>query len=167
MKPSEIRRLLESSKVALTLEDSAPDAFLLAFVAWEAFQIRVLVVGLAAKGLSVAESYKIIKDRKVWKGTNRDALFQECFESLPRNTKHIGRHYTKALRFKTIRDRYVHGFGRTSPELFIRATEELIGVVEQDWESDLRKLLKQLGRSSTFTNPLGTIRATTIAPGKE
>ena len=148
-----------SARLALGDKNSAPDAFLLAYVAWEALQIRILVVGICASGESVAEAYMKIKTAKVWRSENRDALFVEYLGSKPQNAKFIGRFFNQANKSKSIRDNYVHGFGRTSPEIFERATSELLSVLEEDWGTPINKLLKSLGIECSSCDPMSTVRA--------
>lgn len=159
MEPSEIKRLLESANNALNTSRSEPDAFVLAYIAWEAFQIRVLLVGLAAQGYTVSDSKKHLKEREVWNGEKRKTVFEEIFGSKPANTKHVGRHYTKLGKHKTLRDAYVHGSARVAPKRFEAAARELIDVIcDASWETGLAQVLSKKGLESNFTNPLGVIR---------
>jgi len=162
MKPSEIRRLALSARLALAQRNTTPDAFLLAYVAWEALQIRILVVGICASGLSVAEAYQLIKESKVWRSDNRDSLFNEYFGSKPQNAKFVGRLFNKANKSKSIRDRYVHGFKRTSPAIFEKATHELLSILEGDWGTPLKKLLRSIGKDTPFCDPMSTIRGARV-----
>ena len=163
MEPSEIKRLLESAKRALTTSRSEPDAFVLAFIAWEAFQIRVLVVGLAAQGYSVSESKRHLKERQVWKGENRKAVFEEIFGSKPANIKHVGRYFNKLGKFKSLRDAYIHGSARVAPDRIESAARDIIEVIESlDWETGLRKELSRQGFETKFTNPLGRVRRSSL-----
>jgi hypothetical protein len=157
--PSEIKRLLESARRALNTSRSEPDAFVLAYIAWEAFQIRVLLVGLAAEGYSVSEAKKHLKERQVWQGDNRKTVFEEIFGSKPANTKHVGFYYSKLGKHKTLRDAYVHGSARVAPKRFEAAARELIDVIgDAGWETGLAQVLSKKGFESNFTNPLGVIR---------
>jgi hypothetical protein len=159
LEPSEIKRLLESAERALNTSRSEPDAFVLAYIAWEAFQIRVLLVGLAAQGFSVSDSKKQLKERDVWNGEKRKTVFEEIFGSKPANTKHVGRYYSKLGRHKTLRDAYVHGSARVAPKRFEAAARELIDVIgDAGWETGLAQVLSNRGLESSFTNPLGVIR---------
>ena len=163
MEPSEIKRLLESAKRALTTSRSEPDAFVLAYIAWEAFQIRVLLVGLAAQGYSVSDSKKHLKQRQVWQGDNKKAVFEEIFGSKPANTKHVGRYFNKLAKFKALRDAYIHGSTRAAPASFESAAREIIEVIESlDWETGLRRALSIQGFETKFTNPLGTVRRSNL-----
>jgi hypothetical protein len=131
----------------------------LAYIAWEAFQIRVLIVGHAAQGYSVSESKKKLKEREVWNGEKRKTVFEEIFGSKPANTKHVGRYYTKLGKHKTLRDAYVHGSARVAPKRFEAAARELIDVIgDAGWETGLAQVLSKKGFESNFTNPLGVIR---------
>ena len=139
---------------------TAPEAFLLAYIAWEAFQIRILIVGLAAKGLKVSEAQKELKEKQVWRQENKDNLFAELFGSRPCNLKYVGKLFNKANKLKILRDGYVHGTNRTGPEQFKNAALELIQIMSHDWSEDLEKLLEAQGFSSSRTDPMGQIRKT-------
>jgi hypothetical protein len=158
MHPSEIRRLIRNSKAALRKSVDAPDAFLLAYIAWEAFQIRVLIVGLAASGLRVAEAQKVLKNKKVWRQENKEILFEGLYGSRPSNLKYVGKLFNSANKLKILRDGYVHGTNRTSPDQFRNAALELIRIMDHHWAEDLKKLLETQGYPSSRTDPLGQIR---------
>ena len=158
MKPSEIIRLTNSSKRALMDSSSAPDAFLLAYVAWEGLQLRILVAGLFASGKSVSEAYRVIKDRKVWDKVNRNRLFVEVFGANPQNIKYLGKHFKKAESVKNLRDRYVHGFSRTSPQKFKDGTQILLALIEHNWGDDIHRLLKSKVSNNGKLNPLLRLR---------
>jgi hypothetical protein len=162
MHPSEINRLIRNSKLALKKNANTPDAFLLAYIAWEAFQIRILIVGLAANGLSVTEAQKELRTKQVWRQENKELLFRDLYGSRPSNLKYVGKLFNRANKLKNLRDGYVHGTNRTGPEQFRNAALELIRIMDHNWAEDLRRLLEAQGLNSSRTDPLGQIRRLSV-----
>ncbi len=163
MKPSEILRLLGAAKILIQDPKTAPEGFLLAYVAWEGFKVRVLIVGLAAEGKSVAEAQKILKERRVWKYKNYQALFLQLFGSNPESAKGIGAQYRSAQLTDRLRGHYLHGAGRTNPQNFVSKTEILISVIESEWAKHLESFLKRAGKPSPYNNPLKFIRRNIVS----
>jgi hypothetical protein len=154
MEPSEITRLIENSKVAITRSNTSPDGFLLAYVAWEAFQVRVLIVGLAARGMSVSEAKLYLQREQIWKQHKKDSVFKEVFGAYPCNLKYVGKRFTEANNSSELRNRYIHGTSRTSPKNFADLASKLIEIMEQDWSKDLASLLATKGVTTKYTNPM-------------
>lgn len=154
LKPSEIKRLVHSARRSLEISGAQPDAFLLAFVAWEALQVRILTVGLFAKGLDVKGAQAEILARQVWKKENREALFLELYGYRPANAPKVGKLFRKAQTFDSLRGRFIHGQSRTSPDRFANATADLISILESDWSQDLKFLLKKQGLRLASADPL-------------
>ena len=154
MEPSEITRLIENAKVAIARSKTSPDGFLLAYVAWEAFQVRVLIVGLAATGMSVSEAKLHLKREQIWKQQKKDSVFRDVFGANPCNLKFVGKRFIEANNSSELRNRYIHGTSRTSPKNFANLASKLIEIMEQDWSKDLASLLATRGVATKYSNPM-------------
>ena len=167
MDPSEIRRLVKQARTLVVDDRSAPEAFLLAYVAWEALKFRILLVGLTARGMTVATSRRHLSEAKVWRAENYDNEFKRLFGSFPSSARTVGKRFGEAKKFAKLRHAYVHGQGRTSPAVFHDAALNVINIVESDWEAPLRDLLKRFGLPTpTATDPLGRLRASKELPSR-
>lgn len=160
MNPSEIKRLILQAKTLSDSSQTAPEAFLLAFVAWEGFKMRLLVAALCANGYSVVEAKALMRSREIWKTGAFETLFAELYGTRPKNSRFVGTKFNSLSRAITMRNSYVHGFSRYSPRSFLVETERLIGLVESDWTSSLNKLRKANGMTGSIGNPLGTLKRT-------
>lgn len=158
MKPSEIRRLADRSRELATSNVTAPEAFILAQVAWEGLRYRVLIVGHVAQGMSVADARRRLDAKQTWKAANYRAMFKELFGSEPSQSRIVGRTFRETDRTTDLRNRYVHGHSRTSPDIFLKHSRTLWTALEFDWESPLKDLLRDRTDLSGPSNPLGRLR---------
>lgn len=138
---------------------TSAEAFLLAFVAWEAFKIRVLLVGRTAMGETVAEARKHLDQGQLWRDRAYDEEFASIFGSMPANTRQIGKNYSRMRKLKNLRNRYVHGHSRTSPARFDEATRTILTILKSDWEQPIRQALRKSYGLVHYTNPLGRLKA--------
>ena len=161
MDPNEIRRLLATAEILSRDKSSIPEAFLVAFVAWEGLKFRILLVGYAARGLKVAEARRLIRDADIWNTSNYNTLFEYLFGARPQNAPQVGYLFNALDGAMRLRNRFVHGTGRAAPIRFRTAYEEICRATNADWESALSKLLSKRGLTPKVTNPLNRIRVTT------
>lgn len=157
MDPNEIRRLVVQARLLNEVSVTTPEAFLLAFVAWEGFKIRILISALCADGLSVSEAKRVIKDRQIWRESGFENFFEELFGKRPQNAKHIGSRFNSLGRATKMRNSYVHGTSRFSPKSFANETERLIALIEMDWATPLQSLRKGSGSVGQIKDPLGRL----------
>ena len=153
MNPSEILRLIKSARDLSSKSGRSPEAFLIAYVAWEALKIRILLVGLTSRGLSVREGKLLIQESDIWKHGQYQKLFRDHFGSNPENTKSVGKLFNQAEKYTKLRNRFVHGSGSSSPDSFRRAVEEIAQVIHSDWEKCLAPLIPQ----GSQANPMGRL----------
>jgi hypothetical protein len=153
MNPSEIRRLVETSKNLDKQSARSPEAFLIAFVAWETLKTRILMVGFCNKGLTARDARTAIKEGEAWKAGNYNKIFLDLFGYLPENATNVGKLFRSTKASQQLRNRYVHGAYRVSPDTFRRCTKDLISVVSADWDSNLAGLLAGHGVVPGTTNP--------------
>ena len=161
MDPNEIRRLLGTAEMLSREKSSTPEAFLLAFVAWEGLKFRILLVGYAARGVKVAEARQLLRDADIWNIRNYNTLFEHLFGVRPHNAPHVGRLFNTLDGAMKLRNRFVHGAGRAAPVQFKTAYEDVCSATDADWENALSKLLTKQGLRPKVTNPLNRIRVTT------
>lgn len=165
MDPNEIRRLLSTAETLSREKSSTPEAFLVAFVAWEGLKFRILLVGYAARGVKVSEARHLIRDADIWNIRNYNTLFELLFGSRPQNAPQVGRLFNALDGAMRLRNRFVHGAGRAAPVQFRTAYENICRATNADWESALSKLLAKQGLRPKVTNPLNRIRVTAKKPG--
>ena len=158
MEPGEIIRLAGRSRELATSNKTAPEAFILAQVAWEGLRYRILIVGHVAQGLSVADAKRQLDAQKPWNAANYRAIFKELFGSEPSQSRIVGRTFRETDRTTDLRNRYVHGHSRTSPDIFLKHSRTLWTALEFDWEGALRDLLRDKTHLSGPSNPLGRLR---------
>ncbi len=135
----------------------SPEGFIVAYIAWEALKIRILLVGMTANGMSVSEARKVISTLEIWQGDKYNKAFKSCFGSFPSNTSGIGKLFNKAESFKSLRNGLVHGGKNASPAKFKEATNELVGLIEADWSQHMGSLLVK----SQNTDPMRRLRRQT------
>ena len=158
MQPNEILRLVEQAKLLAKAPETMPDAFVLSFVAWEGLKVRILVAALKADGHSVAESRAFIRNENLWKSANFDNAFAKLYGSLPSNSMGVGKVFRSLDRATKIRNAYVHGFSRTSPERFQMEFRAIIEAIESDWETLLNQLRRRNRISNLVQHPLSNLR---------
>ena len=141
MNPAEISRLAKSALDLAKQSGRSPESFVVAYIAWEALKIRILLVGMTANGMSVSEAKKVVSLLEIWQGDKYSKAFKSYFGLFPNNTPGIGRLFNKAESFKSLRNGFVHGSRKTSPAKFREATIELVGIIEADWGLHLGSLL--------------------------
>jgi hypothetical protein len=141
LNPAEILRLSKSAMNLAGQSGRSPEGFVVAYIAWEALKIRILLVGMTANGMSVSEAKKVVSTLEIWQGDKYNKAFKSYFGSFPNNTPGIGRLFNKADSFKSLRNGFVHGSRKTSPAKFREATIELVGIIEADWAKRLGSLL--------------------------
>lgn len=161
MDPNEIRRLLGAAETLSRAKSSAPEAFLVAFVAWEGLKFRILLVGYAARGVKVADARRLIRDADIWNIRNYNNIFEHLFGARPHNAPQVGRLFNALDGAMRLRNRFVHGTGRAAPIQFRTAYEDICRATNADWESALSKLLTKQSLRPKVTNPLNRIRVTT------
>ena len=158
MDPNEILRLLRSAKKLVNDSGSSPEAFIISYVAWEAFQNRIFLVGLCARGKSVVEAKRIVIDRQIWQLDRKKELFRDVFGSYPENSRFVGKYFREASKLKKLRDSYIHGAKRVQPDKYREGAELLISIIESDdWSVALGDLLSRQGTPSRVTNPLARL----------
>jgi hypothetical protein len=159
MKPNEINKLTDLARTLLAQPDSAVAGFLVAYAAWEAFVLRVLIVGLAARGNTVEQSKAIILKSQVWRQDNQKAAFEEIYGTQAHQLKGIGKFFRSVSKAKDVRNSFIHGNRAASPQRFQELGLEIIGILEADWESPIRALIKAQGIHAKYCNPMSRIRA--------
>lgn len=153
MNPAEIMRLRNVAESLSRRSGHSPEAFLLAYVAWEALKIRILIVGMTATGMTVSSARQLISENQIWKGNNYSSLFEKYFGVLPNSSPGVGHLFAKADSCQKIRNGFVHGSKRVDPDSFRKATETIIQLIDEDWS----QLLADLLGSSIRRNPLGRL----------
>lgn len=157
MNPAEISRLSKSALDLVRQSGRSPEGFVVAYIAWEALKIRILLVGMTASGLSVSEAKKVVSTLEIWQGDKYNKVFKTYFGSFPNNTPSIGQLFNKAESFKSLRNGFVHGGKNASPAKFREATIQLVGIIEADWGQHLGSLLVR----SQNTDPMKRLRRQT------
>ena len=160
MDPNEIRRLLGTAEKLSREKSSTPEAFLVAFVAWEGLKFRILLVGYAARGVKVADARRLIRDADIWNIRHYNTLFELLFGDRPHNAPQVGRLFNALDGAMRLRNRFVHGAGRAAPIQFRTAYEDICRATDADWATALSKLLAKQGLRPEVTNPLNRIRVT-------
>jgi len=154
MNPNEAFRLAQTASELAKNNRNTPEAFLLSYVAWEILRARILIVGLFVHGESVSTASKILISARIWRQSKYDEIFEELFTHLPEQSPGMGKVFREVRRYKRMRDQYVHGSGRYSPETMRMAALRLTEIVKTDWDTDMKKLLKKTGEVAGRANPL-------------
>ncbi len=141
MNPAEIARLAKSALDLAKQSGKSPEGFVIAYIAWEALKVRILLVGMTSKGIPVAKAQVLCTSLKIWQGDNYNKAFKKYFGNFPNNSPGLGQLFKKADSFKNLRNGFVHGSRRTSPAKFREATIQLVAIVEADWGTLLSSLL--------------------------
>ena len=139
MQPNLIRSTADSSLSLLASRGrGTPEAFLLAWVAWEGLKIRVLVVGLSMQGWKVQDIYDVLSQDKVHAVDHVRGLFKAVFNSYPENARGVGQDWCLIEDFRDVRNRYVHGARGAAP-LRLEAGTHLITqrVLDPSWLAPL------------------------------
>lgn len=93
----------------------SPEAFLLAWVAWEGLKIRLLVVGLAMQGWRVQDIYEVLSEQRVHDHRHIRNVFKGISGSFPENTSGMSQAWQQIEAFRDVRNRYVHGTRGADP----------------------------------------------------
>lgn len=142
MNPAEIKRLLSVAEELSKERSGLPEAFLLQYIAWEAFKVRILIAGMAQSGLTVKEAKAVLRDEQVWNQTNYRKIFKKYFGSYPSNSKGVGKYFNAGEKVETLRHAFVHGSSRVAPDSYRKASSRLTEIFEADWGKLLADLLK-------------------------
>lgn len=139
MQPHLIKSTADTSLALLRLHGrGSPEAFLLAWVAWEGLKIRILVVGLATKGWRVQDVYDVLSAQRVHDHRHVRHIFKQLFGSFPESTPGLGEAWRGIEAFRGVRNRYVHGTRGADPLRLESATRSITErVFDTAWLEDL------------------------------
>lgn len=140
MRPSDIRRTASAAKrLAEAPSNGTPEAFLLAWVAWEAFRFRVLAVGLAKQGWAMTAIKEFFLNSNLYYDRTYNRAFAKVFGRQPQQLrKEIASVWKACESCRALRHKFVHGMGSTNPDALARATDTLLSAVgDAQWISAL------------------------------
>jgi hypothetical protein len=159
--PNEIQRLIAHGKRLAENPSTSPEAFLILYVAWEAFVRRLLRIALAAQGFDRTQSDIELRDAKL---SSKDGLkleFRKLYGREMAQTPGVGHMFRDLSKINVLRHKFAHGRSRTKPETYLWASGVLISLIDAEWELILGRLLADRNIVTSSTNPMGRIVAKT------
>lgn len=135
MQPNLIRATANSSLDLLAMRGrGSPEAFLLAWVAWEGLKIRILVVALTQQGWKVQDVYDELSSSRLHTLEHYRTLFKSIFGTYPESTRGVGATWCSIEEFRDVRNRYVHGTRGAAPLRLEAGTHLITGhVLDPSW----------------------------------
>lgn len=140
MNPSAIRELSKSSRELQQLKrKGSPDAFILAWIAWEGMKLRILAVAQKKKGIKIKDTYAVHKELKLWNEAIFEKQWKKVFGTNPSNMSgKVGKIFREIKTYKKYRDKLVHGKEFGNPTNVEKATLSILHVLEnQEWLKEL------------------------------
>ena len=152
MQPNLIRSTAESAQVLLHHRGyGSPEAFLLAWVAWEGIRTRILVVALVMKGWRVKDIYPELAHAHP-DSRQYQRLFRVILGTSPQQIKGTGETWRQIEQFRKTRNAIAHGIGTSSPARLEAATHLIVEAAESpEWLARIQVILE------TGPEPLGDI----------
>jgi hypothetical protein len=159
MDPNEIKRLVAHAKKLQSSNVTTPEAFVLSFIAWEAFSRRILRVGLAAHGLRKEEANIWLCGAHLSSKSGLNEAFESVYGTSLGSAKGIGHLFADLAKINALRNKYIHGRSRVKPEAFSKAATALISIIEADWSIAISTSLGAKQIPINQANPMGRITA--------
>lgn len=132
MNPSAITELTTSAKnLTDTKRKGSPEAFILAWIAWEGSKLRMLAVAQKKQGIKIKETYASHKDKSLWNEKIFEKEWKRVFGEYPASMRGMpGKIFKKINSYKKYRDKLVHGKSFGNPNNVHDATLEILRVLE-------------------------------------
>jgi hypothetical protein len=136
MKQSSIRQTAQTARaLAAERHYGTPEAFLLAWVAWESLKFRVLAVGLVRQGWRMEAVKEFFDKSSLYTKKDYNKVFGQVFGKHPeQHAGEVGHIWRECEAARRVRHRFVHGMGSSRPQTLSSSTERLLLAVENvEW----------------------------------
>jgi len=166
MEPGKIRETLQVANFVQEKKNRGnPEALLLTWVAWEGIKIRMMVVGLARQGWHGKTFQQAAQGKELWHSQTFNKSFKSIFGDNPANLKNFGANWNKIEKTRKTRNKFVHGFGQTSPKELRRQFDFLQGLfIDLSWLNSLNVMLPDGERTELGDIMHRTLAARNIQP---
>ena len=145
MKPSSIRELTASARaLQITKRQGSPEAFILAWIAWEGMKVRILAVAQKKMGIKIKDTYLSHKELRLWNQVKFENQWKQVFGKKPANMSGVpGKVFREMEKYKKYRDKLVHGKEFGNPINFEKATLSILEILEnQEWLKEIKLSVK-------------------------
>lgn len=118
MNPSDINELLHQSRMSYERDPEGIHTFALYWITWEAYRTRLLAVSARLRGWRIEDAYFAIGAKRI----SSQKVFGKCFKALTdvelsNQTGLTARAWQNLNEIEVLRNRLVHGYKRTNPDL--------------------------------------------------
>jgi hypothetical protein len=141
MNPSSIRELTASARVLQkTRRQRSPEAFILAWIAWEGMKLRILAVAQKKMGTKIKDTYASHNELKLWNQVKFEKQWKQIFGKNPSNMSGVaGKVFREMEKYKKYRDKLVHGKEFGNPINVEKATLSILKILEdQEWLKEIK-----------------------------
>ena len=145
MNPSSIRELTASARaLQKTKRQGSPEAFILAWIAWEGMKLRILAVAQKKMGTKIKDTYSSHKELRLWNQIKFEKQWKQVFGKNPSNMSGVaGKVFREMEKYKKYRDKLVHGKEFGNPINVEKATISILNLLEdREWLKDLFIVVK-------------------------
>jgi hypothetical protein len=145
MNPSSIRELTASARaLQKNKRQGSPEAFILAWIAWEGMKLRILAVAQKKMGIKIKDTYSSHQELRLWNQVKFENQWKQVFGKNPSNMSGVaGKVFREMEKYKKYRDKLVHGKEFGNPINVEKATISILNLLEdREWLKDLFIVLK-------------------------
>lgn len=145
MNPSSIRELTASARaLQKTKRQGSPEAFILAWIAWEGMKLRILAVAQKKMGTKIKDTYSSHQELRLWNQVKFENQWKQVFGKNPSNMSGVaGKVFREMEKYKKYRDKLVHGKEFGNPINVQKATISILNLLEdREWLKDLFIVVK-------------------------
>ena len=145
MNPSSIRELTASARaLQKTKRQGSPEAFILAWIAWEGMKLRILAVAQKKMGTKIKDTYSSHQELRLWNQIKFEKQWKQVFGKNPSNMSGVaGKVFREMEKYKKYRDKLVHGKEFGNPINVQKATISILNLLEdREWLKDLFIVVK-------------------------
>jgi len=145
MNPSSIRELTASARaLQKTKRQGSPEAFILAWIAWEGMKLRILAVAQKKMGIKIKDTYSSHQELRLWNQVKFENQWKQVFGKNPSNMSGVaGKVFREMEKYKKYRDKLVHGKEFGNPINVEKATISILNLLEdREWLKDLFIVVK-------------------------
>jgi len=145
MNPSSIRELVASARaLQKTKRQGSPEAFILAWIAWEGMKLRILAVAQKKMGKKIKDTYSSHKEIRLWNQAKFENQWKQVFGKKPANMSGLpGKVFREMEKYKKYRDKLVHGKEFGNPINVEKATLSILKILEdQEWLREIKFSIK-------------------------
>jgi hypothetical protein len=145
MNPSSIRELTASARaLQKTKRQGSPEAFILAWIAWEGMKLRILAVVQKKMGTKIKDTYLSHQELRLWNQVKFEKQWKQVFGKNPSNMSGVaGKVFREMEKYKKYRDKLVHGKEFGNPVNVEKATLSILKILEdQEWLKEIKFSVK-------------------------